>query len=99
MEGAKGEQTFLLVFGENGWDDRETGPIEFGMKNLGLRIYVPGGKYKGIGAQGIRVQGYKSKRHKSIRGYWEIHNETQPSQISSNHRCDRHRCEQGIGTV
>ncbi len=28
--------------------DRETGPIEFGMKNLGLRIYVPGGKYKGI---------------------------------------------------
>jgi len=50
MEGVKGEQTFLLVFGENGRDDRETGPIEFGMKNLGLRIYVPSGKYKGIGA-------------------------------------------------
>ena len=36
-------------------NDRETRPIEFGMKNLGLRIYVPGGKYKGIEAQGIRV--------------------------------------------
>jgi len=48
-------------------NDRETGPIEFGMKNLGLRIYVLGGKYKGIEAQGIRVQGCKSKRHKSIR--------------------------------
>ena len=67
MSAAKGEQTFFLVFGENGGNDRETGPIEFGMKNLGLRIYVLGGKYKGIEAQGIRVQGCKSKRYKSIR--------------------------------
>jgi hypothetical protein len=67
MSAVKGEQTFFLVYGENGGDDRETVPIEFGMKNLGLRIYVPCGKYKGIGAQGIRVQGCKSKRHKSIR--------------------------------
>lgn len=45
----------FFVFEENGRDNRETGPIEFGMMNLGLRIYVFGGKYKGIGAQGIRV--------------------------------------------
>jgi hypothetical protein len=53
----------FFVFEENGRnektntkfearDDGGTGSIEFGMKNLGLRIYIPGGKYKGIRARG-----------------------------------------------